>query len=33
VWIGGSCLGCAVDYGTCYQWDPYLGQWVYVCYD
>jgi hypothetical protein len=26
-------LGCAVNVGTCYQWDPYLSQWVYVCYD
>jgi hypothetical protein len=25
-------LGCAGCAGTCVQWDPYLGQWVYVCY-
>jgi hypothetical protein len=25
-------LGCAGCTGTCLQWDPYLGQWVYVCY-
>jgi hypothetical protein len=34
--IGASCLGCGGgyggDYGTCYQWDPYLGRWIYVCY-
>jgi hypothetical protein len=24
-----GCSGCA---GTCWQWDPYLGQWVSVCY-
>jgi hypothetical protein len=32
IFIGASCLGCGVDYGTCYQWDPYLGRWIYVCY-
>jgi hypothetical protein len=32
VFIGGACLGCAADYGTCWQWDPYLGQWISVCY-
>ena len=32
VFIGGACLGCAADYGTCWQWDPYLGQWINVCY-
>jgi hypothetical protein len=32
VWIGGACLGCGVDYGTCWQWDPALGQWISVCY-
>jgi hypothetical protein len=25
-------LGCAGCSGTCWQWDPYLGQWVNVCY-
>jgi hypothetical protein len=32
VFIGVGCLGCAGCYGTCAQWDPYLGQWVNVCY-
>jgi hypothetical protein len=32
VWIGVGCLGCAGCSGTCWQWDPYLGQWVGVCY-
>jgi hypothetical protein len=32
VFIGVGCLGCAACSGTCYQWDPYLGQWVNVCY-
>jgi hypothetical protein len=32
VFIGGGCLGCAGCSGTCWQWDPYLGQWVNVCY-
>jgi len=32
VFLGGACLGCAGCTGTCLQWDPYLGQWVYVCY-
>ena len=30
--IGLACLGCAGCAGTCWQWDPYLGQWVSVCY-
>jgi hypothetical protein len=30
--IGVACLGCAGCSGTCWQWDPYLGQWVNVCY-
>ncbi len=30
--IGLACLGCAGCSGTCWQWDPYLGQWVSVCY-
>ena len=30
--IGVACLGCAGCSGTCWQWDPYLGQWVSVCY-
>src|ERR1700722_17708222 len=30
--IGVGCLGCAGCSGTCWQWDPYLGQWVSVCY-
>jgi hypothetical protein len=25
-------LGCAGCSGTCWQWDPYLGQWVSICY-
>ena len=32
VWIGVGCLGCAGCSGTCWQWDPYLAQWVSVCY-
>jgi hypothetical protein len=32
VWIGVGCLGCAGCSGTCWQWDPYLGQWVSICY-
>jgi hypothetical protein len=31
-WIGVACLGCAGCSGTCWQWDPYLGQWVSICY-
>ena len=30
--IGVACLGCAGCSGTCWQWDPYLNQWVNVCY-
>src|SRR5580700_6840010 len=30
--IGVACLGCAGCAGTGAQWDPYLGQWVNVCY-
>jgi hypothetical protein len=32
VFIGVACLGCAGCSGTCWQWDPYLSQWVSVCY-
>jgi hypothetical protein len=32
VFIGVGCLGCAGCSGTCWQWDPNLGQWVNVCY-
>jgi len=32
VFIGIGCLGCAACVGTCWQWDPYLGQWVSICY-
>ena len=32
VFIGVGCLGCAGCTGTCLQWDPYLGQWVNICY-
>jgi hypothetical protein len=32
VGIGVACLGCAGCSGTCWQWDPYLGQWVSICY-
>jgi len=32
VWIGIGCLGCAACVGTCWQWDPFLGQWVSICY-
>jgi len=32
VWIGVGCLGCAACVGTCWQWDPYLQQWVSICY-
>ncbi len=31
-WIGVSCLGCAACSGSCWQWDPYLGRWINVCY-
>ena len=31
-WIGVTCLGCASCVGTCWQWDPYLGRWISVCY-
>ena len=30
--IGLACLGCAGCAGTCWQWDPYLGEWVSICY-
>src|SRR5580700_3522589 len=30
--IGVACLGCAGCAGTCWQWDPYLGEWVSICY-
>ncbi len=30
--LGIACLGCAGCSGTCWQWDPYLGQWVSICY-
>src|ERR1700722_20718934 len=30
--LGVACLGCAGCSGTCWQWDPYLNQWVSVCY-
>ena len=30
--IGVACLGCAGCAGTCWQWDPFLGQWVNVCF-
>ena len=32
VFLGGGCFGCAGCSGTCWQWDPYLNQWVSVCY-
>src|SRR5580692_964504 len=32
VFLGGGCFGCAGSSGTCWQWDPYLNQWVSVCY-
>ncbi len=32
VWIGGACFGCGIGFGTCWQWDPALGQWIYVCF-
>jgi hypothetical protein len=32
LWIGVTCLGCAACVGTCWQWDPYLGRWISVCY-
>ena len=32
VWLGVTCLGCAACSGSCWQWDPYLGQWINVCY-
>jgi hypothetical protein len=30
--LGVACLACAGCAGTCWQWDPYLGQWVSICY-
>ena len=32
VFIGVACLGCVACTGSCYQWDPNLGQWVNVCF-
>jgi hypothetical protein len=32
VFIGVACLGCAACTGSCWQWDPYLAQWVNVCF-
>jgi hypothetical protein len=31
-WIGVTCLGCAACSRSCWQWDPYLGRWINVCY-
>jgi hypothetical protein len=31
VWIGG-CLGCGGGCGSCWQWSPYYGRWIWVCY-
>jgi hypothetical protein len=31
VWIGG-CLGCGGGCGSCWQWSPVWGRWIYVCY-
>ena len=31
VWLGG-CLGCGGGCGCGWQWSPYYGRWVYVCY-
>ena len=28
----GGCGGCGGGCGTCWQWDPVLLHWVYVCY-
>jgi hypothetical protein len=28
----GGCGGCGGGYGSCWQWDPVLLQWVNVCY-
>jgi hypothetical protein len=30
---GGAALGLGAVYGAsqCYAWDPYSGQWIYVC--
>src|SRR5580692_11063541 len=30
--LGVACLGCAGCAGTCWQWDPFLGQWINVCF-
>ena len=30
--LGITCLGCAACTGSCWQWDPYLGRWISVCY-
>jgi hypothetical protein len=31
VWLGG-CLGCGGGCGCGWQWSPYYGRWIYVCY-
>jgi hypothetical protein len=32
VWLGIACLGSIGCTGSCWQWDPYLGRWINVCY-
>jgi hypothetical protein len=31
VWIGG-CLGCGGGCGSCWQWSPFYGRWIWRCY-
>ncbi len=35
-WVGGlwlgACLACGGGCGSCWQWSPYYGRWIYVCY-
>ena len=33
LWTGGcgGCGGCGGGYGSCWQWDPVVLQWIYVC--
>ena len=31
VWVGG-CLGCGGGCGSCWQWSPFYGRWIWRCY-
>jgi hypothetical protein len=31
VWFG-ACLGCGGGCGSCWQWSPVSGRWIWVCY-